>query len=225
MMKPITGLNILAKEGLDLTRPELHLITTGKQTLADVSSRIKKLSKHAIQAIDVFHIREKHRTAREYMEWFNALRELLPDVRIVVNDRADVAFAIQADGVQLAWHSIGVDDARMMLPATCQVGCSVHNTDEAIKAQNGGADFVLFGHVFATTSKPGLEPRGVDLLKQVVRSVTIPVIALGGISSQNIERLSVDCGAGVAIMSAFFTAQDADTELIKIRNELDKRRL
>jgi thiamine-phosphate diphosphorylase len=175
--------------------------------------------------IDVLHIREKERPAREQIEWFHTLQALLPDAQIYINDRLDAAFAVHARGVQLAWHSIGVQSAKRLMQPGCRIGCSVHNVQEAVNAQSAGADFVLFGHVYETASKAGLAGRGAGALRTVVEAVSLPVIALGGITSSNVSDVMKTGCAGVAVMSAFFMNMDDESELIKIRYELDKRRL
>lgn len=174
--------------------------------------------------IDVLHIREKQRTAREHIEWYMALKKLLPQSRITINDRLDAAIAVKADGVQLAWHSVDVWIAKQILPSRCLIGCSVHNIEEATTAEAGGADYVLFGHVYETDSKAGLAGRGVAALQAVVSAVSIPVIALGGITADHVAEVMKSGCAGVAVMSAFFSAPDSEIVLRKMRDTLDKRR-
>jgi thiazole tautomerase (transcriptional regulator TenI) len=204
-----------------IARAQLHLITNGRQSLDDVSGRFRSLSDEAIGAFDVLHIREKHRPAREQTEWFRALRTLLPDKAIFINDRLDAAWAVHADGVQLAWHSLPPEQARLLLPIISVIGCSVHSPEEALAAQLGGADYVLFGHVYQTTSKEGLPARGLAALQETVQAVSIPVIAIGGITANRVpDVLNTGC-AGVAVMSAFFEAPDATAELLTFRRALD----
>jgi thiamine-phosphate diphosphorylase len=204
-------------------RAQLHLITDGKQSLSEVLARFQSLSKEAVAAFDVLHIREKHRSAREQTEWFRALRTVLPDKAIFINDRLDAAWAVHADGVQLAWHSLPPEQARLLLPIISVIGCSVHSPVEALAAQLGGADFVLFGHVFQTASKEGLDGRGVVALRETVEAVAIPVIAIGGITAAHVSEVMASGCAGIAVMSAFFAAPDANAAVLALRRALDNR--
>jgi thiazole tautomerase (transcriptional regulator TenI) len=202
-----------------LRRKQLHLITTGRQSLDDVLYRLQALSAVGRTAIDCLHIREKQRPAREVIEWYHAIKAVLPQVQICINDRLDAAWAVQADCVQLAWHSLDVAQARALLAEQTRIGVSVHNIEEIQLAAD--ADFFLFGHVFETASKSGLIGRGVDTLLEVVQQTSKPVIALGGINSKRITQVMASGCAGVAVMSGFFEIDQVEIELLKIREALD----
>ena len=201
---------------------EWHLITTGKQTLEEVLhifQIVRDRARDESQSVDTLlanvhlHIREKQRSAREIFSWYMSLRTLLPQVQIYINDRLDVAGAVGADGVQLAWHSLPLVEAKRLLPNKTRIGCSVHHADEAVECAANGAHFVLYGHIFETASKVGLAPRGLYALHEVVQASPVPVIALGGIQADNLASVLATGCAGVAIMSGFFYAQDPYTLL------------
>jgi thiazole tautomerase (transcriptional regulator TenI) len=117
----------------------------------------------------------------------------------------DVALAVQAGYIHLAYHSLPPKLAKQLVHNQ-KIGASVHSVEEAKKAEAEGADYLLFGHIFPTNSKPDLPPRGLRALRQVVHSSRIPVIALGGITPANAaETLATGC-AGIAIMSAVMEA-------------------
>ncbi|EIM04990.1 transcriptional regulator TenI, partial [Planococcus antarcticus DSM 14505] len=131
----------------------------------------------------------------------------VPLSKIVINDRADVAYVSNAKGVQLAYHSLPVEIVKRKF-SNLTVGCSVHSIEEAQMAEQQGADYLIFGHVYSTQSKPGLRPKGIDQLRSVSESVSIPVIAIGGIMPANIKDVIKAGTQGVAIMSGILEAKD-----------------
>jgi thiazole tautomerase (transcriptional regulator TenI) len=181
---------------------KLHVITDGKKTeeeLVNIFSRIHSY-------VDMIHIREKHRTARELMDLGEKLLDKgVPAKKLIINDRVDVAHALGVRGVQLAYHSMEVSQVRRCFP-TLLVGRSVHSYKEVIQAEQEGADFVLYGHVYPTKSKEGLKPRGLDELKEEIQVCSIPIIAIGGITLEKTGELR-SCGvSGIAIMSGIMGA-------------------
>ncbi|ANU09647.1 thiamine phosphate synthase [Planococcus antarcticus DSM 14505] len=183
---------------------KLHIISTGKQKpelLADIVGRIHPY-------IDCIHLREKTKTAKEIYKMVELLiDQQVPLSKIVINDRADVAYVSNAKGVQLAYHSLPVEIVKRKF-SNLTVGCSVHSIEEAQMAEQQGADYLIFGHVYSTQSKPGLRPKGIDQLRSVSESVSIPVIAIGGIMPANIKDVIKAGTQGVAIMSGILEAKD-----------------
>jgi thiamine-phosphate pyrophosphorylase len=141
--------------------------------------------------------------------------------RLAINDRLDVALAVGADGVHLAGQSLPVDAAVLLANRRLLVGRSVHGLDEAIQAANAGADYLTFGHVFPTTSHPGLAPRGLDELKTIVEQVDVPVLAIGGITSDNLEDVLATGAAGIAVISAILADADPRWAALQLRTALD----
>ncbi len=188
---------------------EIHVLSNGSLTKVELIRKASIISPH----VDYIHLREKSWSAQELASAVMELCQLgVPLTKIVVNDRVDVAMVTGAAGVQLAWHSLPVKSVKQAFP-TLRVGRSVHSVDEAVQASHEGADYVLYGHVFATASKPGLEPRGLEALESVVRSVSIPVIALGGITPGGIASIADTGAAGYAVMSAIMGVEDPYTAI------------
>ncbi|MCD8510902.1 MAG: thiamine phosphate synthase [Bacillus sp. (in: Bacteria)] len=165
--------------------------------------------------VDYFHLREKTFTAQDLLEAVEVLKvQRIPTSKIIINDRVDVAAVSMTAGVQLAYHSLAVEAVKAHFPML-KVGKSVHSVEEAVDAEGAGADYLLYGHIFPTQSKPGLSPRGIGNLEKVARAVSIPVIAIGGIKPENAGQV-MDAGAGgIAIMSGLLEAEDP---LISIKN-------
>ncbi|PJW14779.1 MULTISPECIES: thiazole tautomerase TenI [unclassified Geobacillus] len=186
----------------------LHFISTGRQTADEFAAICARIHPYA----DAIHIREKEKTAREVAEFVAALLYAgVPPQKIIVNDRVDVAAVYGVKGVQLAYHSLPVRAVRRSFP-DLTVGCSVHGSEEAKQAEQDGAHFCLYGHIFPTDSKPGLPPRGLDSLAEIAAAVSIPVIAIGGIHAGNACRVMEAGAAGVAVLSAVFLAPDPVVE-------------
>lgn len=151
---------------------------------------------------DWVQIREKDLGAREL---FHLVRNAVETgVKIIVNSRMDVALAAGAAGLHLPSDSPPPDRWRAIAPAGFVIGVSCHTVDEVRAAAQRGADYVVFGPVFAPRSKStDLDPRGLDLLAQAAKSVVIPVLALGGITNQNSEACIQHGAAGIAAISLF----------------------
>ncbi|KKX53820.1 thiamine phosphate synthase [Brevibacillus borstelensis] len=202
-----------------LYKPELHVITSGRQELEEV---LRMAEAAYSGGMDRLHIREKHRTAREIMEWAEALAGVMPRESILINDRVDVAAAVQCCGAHLAYHSLPVKAARRVLSPGQKVGCSVHSMTEAMEAAEQGADYVLYGHIFPSRSKPGLAPRGTGELKTIVEALSIPVIGLGGIKPDNAGQVLAAGCAGIAALSGITDAADVKRAARSYREALDR---
>jgi thiamine-phosphate pyrophosphorylase len=126
--------------------------------------------------------------------------------RILVNDRLDVALAGRAHGVHLRADSFTAARARAMTPTPFLVGRSVHSVADAVAAtRDGGLDYLIFGTVFETASKPGRQPAGVAALTAVVRATPLPVLAIGGITRARIGEVTAAGACGVAAIGMFDT--------------------
>ncbi len=182
----------------------MHLITDGKKTKEELVAILSEVH----ESVDFIHVREKHRSAQEVFELVNELiRSGVRPGKIIINDRVDVAHVLNVGGVQLAYHSLGVSEIRRNFPEL-RVGKSVHSYEEAIQAEMDGADFILYGHIYSTSSKEGLIPKGLMELRKLTRSLKIPVIAIGGITPDKLQELKVSGTGGVAVMSGIMEAED-----------------
>ncbi|KKK37126.1 transcriptional regulator [Mesobacillus campisalis] len=183
---------------------QLHLISTGRQPVG----RFARIAKEIQAYVDFFHLREKHLSARQLYQAVTLLIENgIPPAKIIINDRVDVAWAVKAYGVQLAFHSLDVKVVKHSFPEMA-VGASVHSLKEAREAFQDGADFGIFGHIFETSSKPGLAPKGLEELKCVTANTNLPIIAIGGIKPSNCREV-IQAGAhGIAVMSGILEAEN-----------------
>lgn len=156
----------------------------------------------AAAGVDMIQIRAKELTTRELMLLVRGAVSLAA-CPVLVNGRLDVALACQAQGVHLPSHSIAPCHLRSITPAGFLVGVSCHTLDELRAAEDEGADFAVFGPVFRTSSKPDAMPLGLDALRAAVRSVQLPVYALGGITPENAASCIAAGASGVAGISLF----------------------
>jgi thiamine-phosphate diphosphorylase len=159
--------------------------------------------------VDLLQIREPDLSPVEMIDLIRGVRARLGDApaRLIVNERVDVALAADADGVHLKADSIPTALVRRQVPAGFLVGRSVHAIDEARAAADEGADYVIFGTVFTSGSKPrGHRTAGVEGLAAVSRAVGIPVLAIGGISLNTVATAAEAGAAGVAALGLFFDA-------------------
>lgn len=146
--------------------------------------------------------RGKGKTKKEMFNKASRLREITKNFNacFIINDYADIALAVDADGVHLGQKDLPLKEARNILGNKI-IGISTHNLNEAIDAEKDGADYIGFGSIFPTTTKDDAVVQGLDALRNVKGSVNIPVIAIGGINTDNV-RYVFDAGCdGVAVSS------------------------
>ena len=155
-------------------------------------------------------IREKDLDPNSFAEEAAKLKDLCARYKVpyVVNDSVEIALAIDADGVHVGQSDIKGRDIRGMIGTDKILGISAGTVAEAIAAENAGADYIGVGAVFGTSTKKNARNLTVEKLKEISSSVSIPVVAIGGISGKNLMELSGSGVDGVAVVSAIFAAAD-----------------
>jgi thiamine-phosphate pyrophosphorylase len=201
--------------------PSLLCYVTDRGALSNPADLIGRIARAASAGIPWIQIREKDLSTRELLALVRAAVTVAAEnsapespVRIIVNDRLDVALAARAAGVHLAessipvaavneWRRRGVSTNAIMLGASC------HSVEAARTAERDGADYVFFGPVFATPGKARFgPPQGLKRLEEVSRSVKIPVLAIGGITAENAGECIAAGAAGIAAIRMFQEAGD-----------------
>jgi thiamine-phosphate pyrophosphorylase len=209
-------------------RLDLYLLTdpdlTGSRPLLQVVAAALEGGVTAVQ------LRDKKATARGILPLGEEMRRIAHqhNALYIVNDRADLALALKADGLHVGPNDLPPLDARRLVPRPLVMGVSAGSVREALSAQEAGADYLGAGPVFATGTKPDAgPPLGLDGLAAIAAAVTIPVIGIGGIVAENAASV-IDAGAsGVAVISALLTAENprerAREILRRVREALDRR--
>ena len=154
--------------------------------------------------------REKEWPSRRCLPLLEDLRRRAKqaEVGFVVNDRLDLALAVEADGFHVGQDDLPAPLARRLLPASMFLGVSTHSLAEARQAERDGADYIAVGSIFPTASKPEFHLVGLDLLRAVRREVKAPLLAIGGITADNVAEV-IEAGAdGAAVISAVCAARD-----------------
>jgi thiamine-phosphate pyrophosphorylase len=195
----------------------LYLITDRMQTAGRTLPAV--VADALCGGLRAVQLREKDLTGSKIFELAGELRELTRKygAKLLINDRIDIALAVDADGVHLGSSTLPVAVARRILGHSRIIGYSAHGVEEALQAERDGADFVTFGPVYATPSKAAYgAPLGLVRLGEVARSLTIPVFALGGIKVSTAHEVLEVGARGIALISAISAASNptAETEAL-----------
>lgn len=158
-------------------------------------------------------LREKRATAREIIELGRLLHRISreADVPLIVNDRVDVALALNAEGVHVGQEDMPAPLARTLIGPDRILGVSAGSVEEARRAEEDGADYLGVGDVYGTPSKPDAGvPIGIEGIRQTAQAVTIPVVGIGGITVENVAPVIRAGAVGVAVISAVLGAPDPE---------------
>lgn len=189
--------------------PRVYLVTDRHQTRG--RGLIETVEAAVEAGVDAVQLREKDLSVRELYELACTLREVCHrnGALLLVNDHIDVAHAARADGVHLPVRSFTPAEARLLLGPEAIVGSSCHTLDEAQRAAGLGADFLVFGPVFPTPSKAAFGPPvGLEELARVCATVSCPVLAIGGVGTEQVSAIRAAGAAGIAVVRAILSAPD-----------------
>jgi thiamine-phosphate pyrophosphorylase len=164
--------------------------------------------------------REKDKSRRDIYREALMLRELTDKfgASFVVNDYTDIVLAADADGVHLGQEDLPLKEARKILGRGKIIGVSTHSVDEAITAEAGGADYIGFGPIFHTATKDAGKPKGIAALREIKKLTKIPVVAIGGINTENLESVTDSGTDAVAVSSAILKGNISEniTRFLKV---------
>jgi len=171
----------------------------------------------------VIQFRDKQSRKRELLVVAQKLKELCSQagVLFIINDYLDLALSIAADGLHIGQEDLPLSVVRRELPIDKIVGCSVATVSQATRAQNEGADYIAVGSMFPTTTKKEATVVGVDMLKEVKRIVSIPLVAVGGINQNNIGEVVAAGADAVAVISAVLGERDVKGAVRKLVARMD----
>jgi thiamine-phosphate pyrophosphorylase len=192
----------------DLSRRRLYgILDLGYVEIGDARKMAEAL---VAGGIDLLQLRAKNQSPAEIEKLAIELRPLLSEraVPLIINDHPQIARNVLADGVHLGQDDLPIAEARKVVGPECAVGKSTHSIDQAIRAFNDGADYIGFGPIFATPTKPDYPPIGLNDIAKVHESVRIPIFCIGGIKLDNLAKV-IEAGARrVVIVSGLLQAKD-----------------
>ncbi len=191
---------------------------SNRALVPDLAQFVREATRMGLRA---FQLREKDLSGRSLFELSKNIREAAPQCKLFVNDRADIAIASEADGIHVPETSWPVSRTHKSFPQLL-CGVSVHSLNNALIAEENGADFIVFGPIFDTPSKQsiGMEARGIEALARISGAINIPVFAIGGMTPKR-ARLCIEHGAwGVATVSDLLTAPNIGERLCEYKEAL-----
>lgn len=170
----------------------------------------------------VVQLREKRNSGKTFFEKAQRLKELTEkySVPLIINDRVDVALAVKADGVHIGQKDLPLTEVRKIVPSSMLVGVSCRTLDEAMAAEKDGANYIGVGAVFPTSTKNDAKVLADGVLAEIINTVSIPVVAIGGITLENVAKISGLGISGVAVVSEIMKADRPFEAAKKLREKL-----
>lgn len=170
--------------------------------------------------VSCVQIREKECSTRDFVLQARILKELLTphNIPLIVNDRVDVALAVEADGVHLGQTDMTISDARIIVGDDYIIGISAESLEDAVLAEKQGADYIGISPVFATPTKDDTAPPlGISGIKEINQRTSIPIVAIGGINSTNTRDIILAGADGIAVVSAIVSAPSPEQAARELR--------
>jgi len=190
-----------------LNRADLYLILDRKVLPYDKLFEIARKSLKA--GIDIMQLRDKSGPPDEVLMFAKKLVRLTHGkIPLIVNDNVDLALEAKASGVHLGQDDMPINEARKAMGKHVLIGISCQTIEQALEAQRHGADYIGFGSVYKTLTKPERSPMDLNYLQSVVKRITIPVFAIGGIDLNNVETLNKLGIKRIAVCRAIIKAKD-----------------
>ena len=163
----------------------------------------------AVEAgLDIVQVRSKSASTIQLYELAHKIRILFPSIKLIINNNIEVALAVNAEAIQLSESSMSPEAVRFKIENRLYIGKSVHSLDAAINAEKSGVDYLIVGTIFPSNSHPGFTASGVDLIKNITSSVSIPVLGIGGITHKNSDSVINNGAFGVAVIGEILHAND-----------------
>ena len=193
---------------VDREKMKLYLVTDSTGLMQEVF--LSKVEAALQGGVTILQLREKDKSTREYMELATKVHVLARkyNVPLIIDDRVDVALAIEAEGVHLGQSDMPVDIARKLAGKDMIIGATTKTVDQALEAYEKGADYLGVGAIYPTTTKVKTVLTSVDTLKDICAAVPIPVNAIGGLNKDNVQVLKGAPIAGFCVVSAIMKSED-----------------
>ena len=209
-------------KSLDLS---LYLVTD--RSLAGGRTTLEIIEQAVRGGVTAVQLREKQASTREFLREAQQVCSFLRehDVALIINDRLDVAMAIDADAVHLGQQDMPLETARKLVGSSMQIGISVESVDDALSAAAGGADYLGVSPVFDTPTKTDTAPAlGLKGLAAIRRAVSLPLVAIGGLHAGTAQEVLRHGADGLAVVSAIVSAPSPQEAARELRNLIDAER-
>jgi len=199
----------------------LYLVTNRYQD--SLESFLEKIETACRSGVTIVQLREKNLTTNQYYQLAKQVKEITDayQVPLIIDDRLDVCLAVDAAGLHIGDDELPVSVARKVLGPEKILGVTAKTVKRALEAEEGGADYLGTGAIFPTTTKENAPITLISTLKTICQRVAIPVVAIGGLTSENIDQLIGTGIAGVAVVRDLMQAEDIETKTQAFLTKLD----
>ena len=199
----------------------LYLVTNRYQD--SVESFLEKVEMACRSGVTIVQLREKNLTTNQYYQLAKKVKEITDtyQVPLIIDDRLDICLAVDAAGLHIGDDELPVSVARQVLGPDKILGVTVKTVKRALEAEEGGADYLGTGAIFPTTTKENAPITLISTLKTICQRVDIPVVAIGGLTSENIDQLAATGIAGVAVVRDLMQAEDIEAKTQAFLTKLD----
>ena len=199
----------------------LYLVTNRYQD--SLESFLEKIEMACRSGVTIVQLREKNLTTNQYYQLAKQVKEITDayQVPLIIDDRLDVCLAVDAAGLHIGDDELPVSVARQVLGPEKILGVTAKTVKRALEAEEGGADYLGTGAIFPTTTKENAPITLISTLKTICQTVAIPVAAIGGLTSENIDQLAATGIAGVAVVRDLMQAEDIEAKTQAFLTKLD----
>ena len=199
----------------------LYLVTNRYQD--SLESFLEKIETACRSGVTIVQLREKNLTTNQYYQLAKQVKEITDayQVPLIIDDRLDVCLAVDAAGLHIGDDELPVSVARKVLGPEKILGVTAKTVKRALEAEEGGADYLGTGAIFPTTTKENAPITLISTLKTICQRVAIPVVAIGGLTSENIDQLIGTGIAGVAVVRDLMQVEDIEAKTQAFLTKLD----
>lgn len=199
----------------------LYLVTNRYQD--SLESFLEKVETACRSGVTIIQLREKNLTTNQYYQLAKQVKEITDayQVPLIIDDRLDVCLAVDAAGLHIGDDELPVSVARKVLGPDKILGVTAKTVKRALEAETSGADYLGTGAIFPTTTKENAPITQISTLKTICQTVAIPVVAIGGLTSENIDQLIGTGIAGVAVVRDLMQAEDIEAKTQAFLTKLD----
>lgn len=214
-------------QNMNCSREMMRLYAVTDRSWLNVQTLYEQVEQALKGGVTLVQLREKGLGAEQFLQEARQIQQLCHrfGVPLIINDSIEVALAVDADGVHLGQDDANAAQARQLLGKDKIIGVSAHNVQEALQAVQDGADYLGSGAVFGSGTKTNVSTLPMQTLREICSAVPIPVVAIGGITEQNLQHLSGSGISGAAVVSAIFAQENIEEAAIRLRGLLSQMQL